>query len=142
MCPQILALLEEDENCQQVVESLMRSGHTIVRAPNFTNAMAILQNEQFELIISDVHLENGGNVFDFLKWVKKNPATHDTPFVLFSSRPSPLAKYIEDGVRTTARILGASLYITMEIFDSNEFRRQIDFLLPDQVIELSPKGKQ
>jgi hypothetical protein len=36
-------------------------------------------------------------------------------------------------------MLGAALYITMEIFDSDEFRKQIDSLLPiqEQPIALS-----
>jgi CheY-like chemotaxis protein len=95
---------------------------------NFREAIRVLENDRFHmivLIISDVHLQNGGSVFDFLKWVKKNPSTRDTPFVLLSTRPSELATYIEDGVKTAARVLGAALYITMEAFDANAFRKHI-----------------
>lgn len=143
MCAQILALLEQDENSRQVVESLKRSGHKVVAAKNFNDAISFLQDGRASLIISDVHLENGGNVFDFLKWVKKNPSTCAIPFVLFSSRPSVLAKYIEDGVRTAARVFGATMYIMMDVFDSDAFRKQIDSLLPeeDQAVELEVKGK-
>jgi len=90
------------------------------------------------MIISDIHLQNGGNVFDFLRWVKKNPSTTDTPFVLLSVEPSKTAKFIEDGLRTTARLLGATKYILMETFDSDEFRKQIDVLLgqDDEAVDL------
>lgn len=133
MCAQILALLEQDENSALVIESLNQSGHTVLAAANFRDAISMLEAKRLDavvLIISDVHLENGGNVFDFLKWIRKNPQTEHTPFVMFSSRPTEAAKYMEDGLRTAARILGTSLYITMNIFDSVEFRRQIDSLLP------------
>ncbi len=135
----ILALHEEDQNAQQVTHSLKLSGHGVIESKSFTHAITVLNSQHVDLIISDVHLENGGNVFDFLRWAKKNPSTKETPFVLFSSEPTTRAKYFEDGLRTTARMLGAALYITMEIFDSDEFRKQIDSLLPiqEQPIALS-----
>jgi CheY-like chemotaxis protein len=132
MCAQILALHEKDETSREVVESLSSSGHNVVLAETFTEAIDILQGlHVIDLIISDVHLENGGNVFDFLRWVKKNPSSVGrTPFVLFSFEPSMMAKHLEDGLRTSARILGAVKYIAMDCFDAVEFRKQIDALLP------------
>jgi CheY-like chemotaxis protein len=97
---------------------------------NFPEAIEFLRKQHVDLIISDVHLENGGNVFDFLRWVKENPSTKSTPFVLLSSEPTPRAKFFEDGLKTTARLLGAAKYISMDRFDSEEFRKQIDALLP------------
>jgi CheY-like chemotaxis protein len=148
MSAQILALLELDENSTQVVESLKRSGHNVIACKNFVHAIIILQEKHIDLIISDVHLENGGNVFDFLRWVKKNPATIETPFVMFSSKPSEMAKYVEDGVRISARVLGASMYVSMDKFDSDELRKQISSLLKaedksaKQLEETIPKTKQ
>jgi CheY-like chemotaxis protein len=128
----ILGLLEEDDNAHQVIESLTKSGHAVHAVDTFTKAIAMFttEHEPVDLIISDVHLENGGNVFDFMKWVKRNPRTSDIPFVLFSFHPADRAKYLEDGVKTSARLLGAAKYITMDKFDSDEFRKQIDSLLP------------
>lgn len=143
MSARILVLLEQVKNSQQVMESLKLSGHKVVTVKDFNQAISFLQSNCVELIISDVHLENGGNVFDFLKWVRRNPSIRDLPFVMFSAKPSPIAKYIEDGVRTAARIFGATLYITMEIFDADEFCRQIDSLLTEanRAASLDPKGK-
>jgi len=144
MAARILALLESGENSDQVAASLNRSGHHVTVSKTFTNAIRMLQHQHFDLVISDVHLENGGNVFDFLRWVRRNASTRQTPFVMFSCQPTTLAKYVEDGVRTAARMLGSSKFITMHTFDSNEFRKQIESLLPDanQAKELSTKGKQ
>jgi len=124
----ILALNEEQKHSDSVSASLRKSGHTVILAKNFSEAIAILNLRHVDMIISDVHLQNGGNVFDFLRWVKKNPSTLDTPFVLFCSEPTALAKFIDDGLRTSARLLGAAMYITMESFDEDEFRRLIDSL--------------
>jgi CheY-like chemotaxis protein len=129
VCAQILALLEQDDNSRLVIDSLTRSGHDVVRSKNFNDAISVLQNKKVAIIISDVHLENGGNVFDFLTWVTRNPLTCKTPFVLLSYRPTPLAKHLEDGVRTTARLLGAASYISTDSFNSGEFRKHIDKLL-------------
>lgn len=140
----ILGLLEEGENSQQVVSSLTKAGYRVHAVDTFTKAVAIFeQPHEIDLIISDVHLENGGNVFDFLKWIRRNPLTSKIPFVLFSFKPKKLAQYLEDGVNTSARMLGADLYITMEHFDSDEFNKSIEALLPEnkQVGAPEPKGE-
>lgn len=126
----ILALLEDDGNSHQVGESLRRSGHDVCVVDTFTKAMETFQKSgNFDLIISDVHLENGGTVFDFLRWAKRNPASSKIPFVLFSFNPASRAKYLEHGLKSAARVLGAAMYITMDKFDAEEFRTQIDSLL-------------
>ena len=139
----ILALHEDDDHSFIVAESLKKSGHAVILCKNFNEAISVLKEKHVDMIVSDVHLQNGGNVFDFLRWAKKNPSTCDTPFVLFSAAPTKMAKYIEDGLRTSARLLGAAMYITMENFDSDEFRKKIDALLSaaDQTTELSITGK-
>jgi CheY-like chemotaxis protein len=128
----ILALHEDDDHSFNVADSLEQSGHTVILCKNFADAITVLKQKHVDMIISDVHLQNGGNVFDFLRWVKKNPSTNKTPFVMLSAAPTDMAKYIEDGLRTSARLLGVSLYIAMDRFDSLEFSKQIDLLLsPD-----------
>jgi CheY-like chemotaxis protein len=131
VCARILALLEDDATARQVIESMLLSGHSVVVSKSFREAIEMLKNTPVDLILSDVHLQNGGGVFDFLKWVKKFPSTRDTPFVLFNVQPSKLAKYLEDGVRTTGRLMGAARYIALENFDADEFRQQIGSVLAD-----------
>jgi len=126
----ILALLEQDENSHQVVKCLALAGFDVIACETFTQAIEILKNQpKVEMIISDVHLENGGSVFDFLRWLRDNPAYAETCLVLFSFRPTKLAKHLEDGVRTAARILGVVKYITMETFDSGQFCKEIESVL-------------
>ena len=126
----IIALLEHLEQHAQVEDCLSEAGHAVLLVDSFSKAMVALQEQSIDLIISDVHLENGGSVFDFLKWVKSNPILHPIPFVHFSLQPTDMAKYLADGVRTAARTFGAAKYISMDKFDGAVFAQQIAELLP------------
>jgi CheY-like chemotaxis protein len=126
----ILALLEDPKNLEQVSECLERSGHSVLRANRFETAMRILEQQQVDLIVSDVHLQNGGDIFDFLVKVHVSPGLQGVPFVCFSFQPTELAEYLSQGVQTAARMLGATSYISMRIFDPQEFAYRINELLP------------
>ena len=133
MGTKILALLELDENLRQVVKSLTRAGFDVIASQTFTEAIEVLKTEpKIEMIISDVHLQNGGTAFDFLRWLKANGPSSSTSLVLFSFRPTELAKHLEDGVRISAQLLGVAKYITMETFDAELFCKKIELVLSEQ----------
>lgn len=129
MNAQILALLEDPKNMQQVSDCLEQSGHSVLRAERFEQAIEILERHHVDLIVSDVHLQNGGDIFDFLVRVHSNPLLREIPFVCFSFQPSELADYLAEGVQTAARMLGAASYISMKIFDAAAFSQKIETLL-------------
>lgn len=130
MITRILALLEHPEHDTEVRDCLESAGHEVVVVDSFARAKSLLQQSHFELIISDVHLENGGTIYDFLIWAKSEECYQTVPFVLFSLEPTPLAKYLADGVRTTSRFLGAAKYINMDRFDTVLLSKAIAELLP------------
>lgn len=118
---------------------------------SFNDAVLFLKDKHVDLIIIDVQVDSDGNVFDFMRWVKKNPVTIETPFVIFSPPIKTMAKYVQDGIRTSARMLGAAMFITMDSeFDGRQFMQQIHSLLPvynadDFELGISatrPEGKQ
>ncbi len=127
MAVQVLALLEHKELAQEVTVCLWVYDVSVVAS--FRQAIDLLNERQFDLIISDVHLENGGTVYDFLRWAKSDPLLNSIPFVLVSANATSLAKYLSDGVRTSARLLGAAKYIDMSLFDPVFFRTEIDEVL-------------
>lgn len=140
MAAVILALLEEDHNSKQVKTCLADCGHELFVVSTFAEALAPITFQKFNLIISDVHLENGGSVFDFLRFVKQYKRTRDIPFILFSLRPMPLARYLADSIRTTARYLGAVMYIQMETFDAVQFQEHIhSWLSPENKLLMRMK---
>jgi CheY-like chemotaxis protein len=130
MAATILVLLEHPDPLKLVSESLEQFGHKVIRVNNFAEAMQFLGEVDVDLIIGDVHLQNGGSIFDFMRWVKGDPHTHAIPFVCYSSEPVEVPQYLSDGVRTGARALGAARFITMEKFDAPLFRQEIEWLLP------------
>lgn len=131
MASRILALLEHPEHIADVRNCLVvEGGHKLSVATSFREAKAILEETAIDLIISDVHLENGGNVFDFLKWIRSQERFRFIPFVLFSLEPTTLAKYLSDGVRAAARQLGAHKYISMDTFDPDLLLKELAELLP------------
>jgi len=130
MAANILALLEHPEDMKLIADSLEHFGHAVDKVDNFQDAMRVLRHREVDMIIGDVHLQNGGSIFDFLRWVKGDPHMRDVPFVCFSREPKEVSKYLSDGVRTAARALGAAKYITMAKFDRATFRSEIEWLLP------------
>lgn len=129
----IMALLEHPERVTEVTECLVvRGHHELCVVSTFERAKATLKDHAFDLIISDVHLENGGSVFDFLRWAKTHAQVRKIPFVLLSVAPSEPAKFMADGVRMAARALGASRYITMDTFDADILISELSELLTNE----------
>jgi len=122
--------MEHPEHVAEVTSFFESAGYKVCIVDSFAKAKAILQMRSFDLIISDVHLENGGSVFDFLKWVRSTKRLQETPFVLFSIDPSAIAKYLADAVHTCARQLGANRCISMQTFEPHILSQEIAELLP------------
>ena len=133
VCAEIIALIENRKEWGQLIESLSRSGHHVCTFDNYASAVKVLKHKDpVHLIISDVHLQNGGDVFDFLRWVRKDPCRTATPFVMLSMEPTLMAQYLEDGIRISSRLLGATLYITQNKFDSADLIKEIESILPSE----------
>jgi len=133
VCAEIIALIENRQEWAQLIESLSRSGHGVQVFDNFASAVSVLREQRtVDMIISDVHLQNGGDVFDFLRWVRKDPCRAATPFVMLSMEPTFMAQYLEDGIRMSSRLLGATLYIKQDKFDSHALLKEIESILPSE----------
>lgn len=130
MTAKILITMEHEKQRELLGNCLEQVGHEVTKVDTFHNAMEVLRRIDVDLIVSDVHLQNGGSVFDFLRWVKGDPHMRATPFICFSAEPPEIGKYLADGVRTAARALGAARYVAMEHFDSSRFLQEIEWLIP------------
>jgi len=134
MSAKILVTMEHEDQRRLIGDCLERVGHEVTKVDTFHHAMEILRSADFDLILSDVHLQNGGSVFDFLRWVKGDPYMRSTPFVCFSAEPPEVGRYLADGVRTAARSLGAARYITMDHFDGPALLHEIEWLIPERQV--------
>jgi len=128
----IIALLENENQARVISECLENDGFTVTVVQNFSMAKNALKKEVFDLILSDVHLQNGGTVFDFLKWVKNTPSLKPIPVVLLSVEPSQAARYLSDGISVAARVLGAAKYICMDSFDPKILLEELAELFPER----------
>jgi CheY-like chemotaxis protein len=132
MTAKILVTMEHENQRILIGDCLEHVGHDVTTVDTFHHAMELLRTADFDVIVSDVHLQNGGSVFDFLRWVKGDPHMRTIPFVCFSAEPPEVGKYLADGVRTAARSLGAARYITMEHFNPALFLQEIEWLIPQE----------
>ena len=126
----VIALIESTDQALRIGHCLEDGGHRMIIIDNFRKAKALLLETPCDLIISDVHLENGGSVFDFLKWVKSKPQLLSIPFVLISLEPTKTAKNQADGVRLAARVFGAARYISIDVFDPVFLLKELAEYLP------------
>jgi len=92
-------------------------------------ALAIIKDTQVDLILCDVHVENGVNGFDFLRSVKQDKRTSEILFVFVSICPNATARMVEEGARAAARLLGAAGFISVRSFDPGTFCDEIDSIV-------------
>lgn len=142
MLARVLVLQEKEENVFNILESLPDC--EIVPVDTVDKALIALKRDDFDLIISAVHLEHDGSVFDFLKSVKGSPETRRIPFVFYCARTSTFARSVRHGLQIAARSLGAEKYITMERFERlllrNEFLSLLGHILENVSEDQLPVG--
>jgi CheY-like chemotaxis protein len=130
MVSRVLVLQEKPENIANIQDALPDCELVVVNTVD--KAYERLSHGVYHLIISAVHLEYDGSVFDFLKLAKGHPTTRNVPFVFYCSQSSTFARSVRDGLQIAARALGAEKYITMELYDCCELRDQfLEFLLDE-----------
>lgn len=122
MTIRVLVLQEKQENIANIELSLPDCD--LIHVGTVDEAMDRLTSD-VDLIVSAVHLEHDGSVFDFLKLAKGNPETNHIPFVFYCSQSSKFARSVRDGLQIAARAIGADKYVTMELFDSLELRDEL-----------------
>ena len=134
MTTRILVLQEKPENMANIKAALADCELAHVRT--IEQAIPTLAKQRFDLIISAVHLEYDGSVFDFLRLAKGSPATKHIPFIFYCSQSSKFARSVRDGLQIAARALGADKYITMETYELKQLRKELLEYLPE--IDSSP----
>lgn len=124
----VLLLQEKPENVFNVQASLPDCQIEVY--DNVARAIRAIAEEEFHLIVSAVHLEHDGSVFDFLKTIKSQPSLQHIPFVFYCSKSTTFARSVRHGLQIAAHALGAEKYITMEHYDRDLLRRELLELLP------------
>lgn len=92
-----ILVADDDVGLLEVVATFLRSeGHSIVECESGEEALAALEDEEFDLVLSDVHMA-GVNGFELLKSTRKRYP--DIGFVLMTAyeKDFPLSKALRAG---------------------------------------------
>jgi len=100
----ILAVDDEEDMLETIAYNLERAGHNVTRARNAAAALAALEKETPDLIVSDIMMP-GMDGITFCKNVRARAKTALTPFLFVSAKGHPGDKYV--GLRA-----GADDYVT------------------------------
>lgn len=126
----ILALLKHPEDVTLLKNCLEGVGKETEIVDSLEQGKRALSSRVFDLIISDFHLENGVDVFDFLRWTKSQARLKEIPFLLVSLGPPAIPQHLANEIRTTAQVLGATAYMSMDTFDAVRLRELLLEHLP------------
>jgi CheY-like chemotaxis protein len=125
----ILVVQDVEQIIDDMKLSLGAGAHQLLIARSVDNAITLLNATSFDMVISSVCLSNS-SAFDLLKFVKGDAERRSIPFVFFCCNPSELAKSVSETMRSTAMLLGADKFIMQDVFQAEEFRAEIESLLP------------
>ena len=103
----VAILVIEDDETQQaslVVALKMKGFKNIICASTHTEALDLLNTQQFGLVLSDWDLVGTFTGFDLLRHVRASPEIKGTPFILMTGG--------DESRREVALAVGASAYFT------------------------------
>ena len=110
-----ILILQEASGRYQAIRKSLQDNHTLLFAENSQDALALLDEQPIDLIISRVHLERS-NVFEFIRAVKMNPKHKNIRFVCFSATRSQLAKVLDATLAHATAVMGADQYLSLDQF--------------------------
>lgn len=80
-----ILVVDDDPTLLKIVEAaLLKAGHAVVLAEDGYSAIDKLQNEIFDLVISDVKMPNGLSGFDLISTLKKDSRWNKIPTMLLT----------------------------------------------------------
>lgn len=98
-----ILIIEDSTDLQQVyTDALTKKGFEVSYAETAQKALGMLQNDVPDLVVLDIMLPGGGNGFDVLEQMKKDPRLAKIPVIVVTNL---------DSEEKTARDIGANDYI-------------------------------
>ncbi len=113
-----ILIVEDNPTVREGLAQLLRTrGHSVSATESVTRARERLENEAFDLVISDYRLEDGTGM-DLLEAVKKRGLGGDPDFIVITA-------YGTIDIAVEAMRLGAWDFVTKPL-DSDEFRLKVE----------------
>lgn len=128
-----ILVVDDIENDRMLISIMLRvRGYDVLEARNGVEALRLLENVIFDLIISDINMP-GMDGLTLLLRLKKNSKTNIIPFVFYT------AVFVNDEDRELGLSLGASRYL-LKPLEPKEFLLEIEAVLKEfKAGELRPK---
>ena len=82
--PDLTKILLVDDNPKYLEDVLPFYGFDLTCAEDGVQALKLLENNQYDLILLDIMMPNM-NGWETLKAIRKNPLTHDTPVIMVTA---------------------------------------------------------
>ena len=106
--PSILNVDDDDAGRYAVTRELQRSGYDVIEASTGGEALRLVRDKQFELILLDVRLPDT-NGFEICRHIREDPETAAIPVLLLS------ASYLDADSKVMGLDGGADAYLTEPI---------------------------
>ncbi|BAQ60444.1 two-component response regulator [Geminocystis sp. NIES-3708] len=120
-----ILVVDDNHTPREVIcEALKQFNIQVKEAVNGVEAIKILEEEQFNLVITDVVMPEM-NGYELCRWIKTNPATEKVPVIICSTKG-------EDFDIHWATKQGADAYI-IKPFKTMELLKTIKYLLKHNV---------
>jgi two-component system, chemotaxis family, sensor kinase CheA len=117
-----ILVVDDSLTTRMLEQSILESaGYDVDTAVCAEEALEIVRGRRYSMILVDVEMP-GMDGFTFVERIRGDPALHDTPAVLVTSRNAP-----ED--RRRGRDVGANGYIVKGEFDQSELLAMIRTLI-------------
>jgi CheY-like chemotaxis protein len=139
MTVRILVAHDKSERAE-AMERLLEPHHEVTVCGDILQAMDIIKAAEqehldqtaFDLIICSVHINGSPSMsaFDLLKWTRGNLQAASVPFVLLDSEQTKLLGYVIDSIRSASNTLGASSYVELKDFETENFFKRMEEHLP------------
>lgn len=129
--PRILVIDDSESVLIYLTQLLRAAGHRVFAAASGSEAVAFLESEPLDLVITDIYMPppDGLEVMRLAREMKLN-----LPFIAISSQPSPLNKFVP------ARGLGARLAI-QKPFSPQRLIEAVDAILDASLGSLLPESQ-
>lgn len=136
-----ILILQEQPTKDSILERSLEQFHHLIFADNIDTTMDKVKTHEVDLIVARVHFMRG-NVFTFIKTLKQDPISRETPIVCFCGLVSPYAKVQHKALAKATRTSGAVDYLALDQFnkdgnyDLEEIRKCIErYIRTDSIDE-------
>lgn len=94
----------------EFIQRLMGHDHELAFASTTAEAVAKLNEENFDLIMIDVHFDES-RMFELLSECKIIATNAEKPIITFCTRDTPLTRTMHDSIEVTVKAYGAWIYL-------------------------------